>query len=74
MTLVYPCNAELLSERRNALVSFDLADPRVMLYAWTALIVTFALLDAPAIAAAARFVRLKRRLSRNRSLQYSSTR
>jgi len=55
-------------------VSLDLADPQVMLSAWIALTVAFALLDAPAIAATVRFVRLKRRLSRGRAVQYSTTR
>jgi hypothetical protein len=55
-------------------VSFDFADPRVMLSAWIALSVTFALLDAPAIAATIRFVRLRRRMGRCRAIQYSTTR
>jgi hypothetical protein len=55
-------------------VSLDFADPRVMLCAWIALSGTFALLDAPAITATLRFVRLKRRLARGRPIQYSTPR
>jgi hypothetical protein len=49
-------------------VSFDLADPSVMVYALTAVIVTCIALDVPALSSALRFFRLKRRLvyARNR--------
>lgn len=45
-------------------VRFDLADPLVMLYIFAAVVVVFMLLDAPAIAAALRFLRLKLRLGK----------
>ena len=56
-----------LHTKGTCIVSFDFADPIVMLCAWTVLIVTCAAFDAPAISAALRFFRLKWRLAYCRS-------
>ena len=49
-------------------MSFDLADPSIMFYALSAVIVTCMAFDAPALSSALRFLRLRRRLAyaRNR--------
>jgi hypothetical protein len=70
------CVAPEYPERRllppgEPAVSFDLAEPSVMLYALAAVIVTCTALDLPALSNALRFFRLKRRLAyaRNRTFE-----
>jgi len=60
--------------RTQNTMSFDLADPSVMLCALTTLIVTCAALDLPAFAAALRFFRLRRRFAYARRRELAPTR